>query len=692
MIRSPYGVLLFLLFLSPFQAASGQATRPAPAKFRHERLIIPGGPGSNRLVLDATALSGSTSAWQFSRQTTGSDREPMIIASGGMTDFRIYDGVHREVPYLMILPPAPEPKWINGRLSPLAVTKKTSGFQIDLGRPMLVDRVRFDGLPAPFVKRCILEASHDAHEWMRLSGDATVFNLPAEKLESSEIEFLPAEYRYLKITWDDSASARISMPRSAPVRLVSAGALPPRLQVSLQFERRGSEPGASRYRIRLPGPRLPITEIQLSAGGGNILREARITEARLSGNEMVPAVLGTATLRREVRGTLAAAEMSIAVTPPQEAQVDLVIEDGNNPPLDLTGVTAVFAYLPWIYFESADQKPLTARFGYPDLKEPRYDLEAARQSAAKAKTVAARWQDETGAQAEAEAPSNDALPLTGSSIDLGGFRYARSILSGKPGLNSLPLDAAVLAHSRISDLRIAGTDGKQIPYLIEKADEPLSLELPPLEKTQAPRSRAYATGNGPDARSYYRLRLPYPDLPSARLVLTTSTRVFQRRISLHVEKSARAERRDDWMDSIADATWSHTDPETAAPALALRIAPLKTNEVLVVVEEGDNSPLAITSAKLLLPAHRLRFFRGGGDSLKLYYGRNDLDPPRYDLAILAPRLVAAAADDAQLGPETGSSPANAQPISVKLFWGILIAAVVVLLLLISRLLKKAEVT
>jgi hypothetical protein len=691
MIRSRYGILFFLLFLPQFQTASGQTIHPVSERFRQERLIIPGGPGPNRLLLDAVVLSGSNSIWQFSQQTTGSDREPMTVATGGMKDLRIYDASNREVPYLMILPPAPEPKWLEGQLSPMAVTKKTSGFQIDLGRPMLMDMVRFDHLPAPFVKRCILEAGNDKSEWNLLSRDATVFDLPAEKLKLSQIEFAPVEYRYLKVTWDDSASARIPLPRSAAVRLVSTGAMPPRLQAPLQFERRGSEPGVSRYRIRLPGPHLPAIGIQLSAGGGNILREAHITEARLSGDEMVPAMLGTAMLRREMRGDLAAAELSIAITPPREAQLDLVIEDRNNPPLNLTGVTAVFAHLPWIYFESADERPLTARYGYPDLQEPRYDLEAARESAAKTKTVAARWADKSPVRAEAESQADNALPVTGSSIDLGGFRYARSIVSAKSGLNALPLDAAVLAHSRISDLRIAGADGKQIPYLIEKADEPLSIKLPPFEKIQAPRSGAFSARNGTDTRSYYRLRFPYAGLPAARLILTTSARVFQRNISVRIEKDAQNKRHEAWAESVADAVWSHADPEIAAPALTLGIPSLTTTEVMIIVEEGDNSSLSITSAALLLPAHRLRFFRGSAGDLKLYYGRSDIDAPRYDLAILAPRLVGAVAEEAKLGTENGSASAKTQPLSLKLFWGILVAAVLVLLLLISRLLKKAEI-
>lgn len=691
MSRSRRLVLLFsmLIILSQIHLGFGQTIQPIPKKFRHERTIISGGLGPNRILMDAALLADGSSLWQFSKQTTGSEREPMVIATGGLKDLRIYDSSNREVPYLLISPPTPEPKWSDGRLEPLAATKKTSGFQVDLGRPFLMDRLRFGGLPAPFIKRCVLEASNDANQWIRLRNDATLFDLPSEKLRFLEIEFAQAEYRYLKATWDDSASPRIPLPRTVSVRLVSAGSLPPRLEVPLQIERRGSEPGVSRYRIRLPGPRLPITEIKLSANGGNILRQARITEGRLSGDEIIPDVLGTATLRREVRGEIAAVEMSVPIEPPAEAQLDLIIEDGNNPPLEITEISALFAYLPWIYFESADKQPLTARYGNAGLDAPRYDLEAARVSAAKAQTVEAHWEAEREIKAEAESPANNGIPEAGSAIDLGSFRYARSIAAGKPGLSALPLDAAILAHSRIADLRIGGADGRQIPYLVEKVDEPLPLDLPALEKTQSPHSGRYTDGRGAGARSYYRLRLPFQDLPPARLVFTTSARIFRRNLRVLIERNPLDERQEPWTESIAEAIWSHADPETAAQALTLKIPSLKTTEALVVVEEGDNSPLPITSAKLLLPAHRLRFFRGSETGLKLYYGRSDLDAPRYDLAILTPRLLGAAAEEIQLGPEVEVAPIKTQPLSLKLFWGILIGAVAVILILISRLVKKA---
>ena len=42
------------------------------------------------------------------------------------------------------------------------------------------------------------------------------------------------------------------------------------------FEARPSEPGKSRYRIRLPGAHLPIVALELNIGGGHVLRRATV--------------------------------------------------------------------------------------------------------------------------------------------------------------------------------------------------------------------------------------------------------------------------------------------------------------------------------------------------------------------------------------------------------------------------------
>src|SRR4029453_7228379 len=102
-------------------------------------------------------------------------------------------------------------------------------------------------------------------------------------------------------------------------------------------------------------------------------------------------------------------------TPPVEPQIDLVVDDGDNPPLDVRSVEAIFADLPWIYFES-DGTALRARYGNPSISSPRYDLEAVRESL-RINTVAdAAWGEPRPRTAEENAAgAPPPLPTIGAS-------------------------------------------------------------------------------------------------------------------------------------------------------------------------------------------------------------------------------------------------------------------------------------
>jgi hypothetical protein len=85
----------------------------------------------------------------------------------------------------------------------------------------------------------------------------------------------------------------------------------------------------------------------------------------------------------------------------------------------------------------------------------------------------------------------------------------------------------------------------------------------------------------------------------------------------------------------------------------------------------------------------MRFFRGSDAELSLYYGRSGLSSPSYDLAILAPRLTGATAEEVSMEPENAVAvQEEKESYSLTIFWGILIAAVLVLLAIIVRLVKK----
>ena len=124
----------------------------------------------------------------------------------------------------------------------------------------------------------------------------------------------------------------------------------------------------------------------------------------------------------------------------------------------------------------------------------------------------------------------------------------------------------------------------------------------------------------------------------------------------------------------------------------MTIRPIEGRDVLVTVEEGDNSALALAPPRLLLPSYRLRLIRERDAALRLAYGRDDLSPPQYDLALIAPQLTGVAATEVMPGPEQTSAPESPLTlISPPIFWGVLIVAVLVLIGLVVRLVRKSDV-
>jgi hypothetical protein len=143
-------------------------------------------------------------------------------------------------------------------------------------------------------------------------------------------------------------------------------------------------------------------------------------------------------------------------------------------------------------------------------------------------------------------------------------------------------------------------------------------------------------------------------------VLTTSARVFTRHITVGIEHQPDRRRRDPWFETLTTAQWVHADQESPASALVMGLRrQLNVRDVLLTVDEGDNSPLPLASARLLLPAYRLRLFRERDAALRLAYGRDDLSPPQYDLALLAPQLLGVAATDVVPSAEQGAAPSAA---------------------------------
>ena len=85
----------------------------------------------------------------------------------------------------------------------------------------------------------------------------------------------------------------------------------------------------------------------------------------------------------------------------------------------------------------------------------------------------------------------------------------------------------------------------------------------------------------------------------------------------------------------------------------------------------------------LLPSQALRFYHPG-TPLALVYGNPRMAPPRYDLALLAPRLFGEAAHEITLGASKTSEQPEGR-MQKRFFWIVIAVAVLALLVILARL-------
>jgi hypothetical protein len=170
--------------------------------------------------------------------------------------------------------------------------------------------------------------------------------------------------------------------------------------------------------------------------------------------------------------------------------------------------------------------------------------------------------------------------------------------------------------------------------------------------------------------------------------LSTGARVFTRDVDVVMHELRRDAASDAGVDRTAAVSWTHSDPDTPAPALDVPLGDrLRTDSLLVLVDDGDNQKLPLARPTLLLPSYRVRFFREPGAALRLLYGRTDLPAPRYDIELIAPRLLNEAAEEVTPAPERASTDTLGRTPQL-VFWGVLGAVVLVLFALIARLVRN----
>jgi hypothetical protein len=594
-------------------------------------------------------------------------------------DLRIYDANGAEIGYVLAGDPPIAPVYKPAVMLPIATvdtrTERTSGFEADLGEPTLVDRLRIDGIDPPFLKRLKLEGSGDRERWTLLVAEGTLFNLPDEKLLQTELQFPAGTFRYLRVTWDDRQARIARMPAAA------AGQVPAAAPRDRRWSRRWSSSAVRAGAGPLPDWRPPISitalDLDVRAGTRCVRQSVSVAVERAQ----LPGLLGRTTLRRVVRDGLPLRHCGRR-SMRRPTRKSVVVDDGDNPALDLQGWppprrTAVdlsgsarrrtdCGALRQLAASRISRKPLSR---HPDQTVARRGgrgapaRRTARAPCPRCRPSARRWTPPSSAIR--------AVPAGNAAVALG---PTSACSRTAPGVSRL-----LVARGRCGGPPDSGTSSSR--------SEPLSPDVVLEKQAKLPAS----LGPAKAGRTVYRVTYPMAGLPESRLVLSTPARVFDRGVSVVEEREPdQQRRRDPWTDMIAATRWIHADQNRAATPLTIPVRPLHGTDLFVLVDEGDNAPLALEAGRLLLPAYRIRFFRDAVSPLRVAYGRTDLDRPKYDLALLAPQVLGTPAADVVLDaePKAADVTTTAGLVSPRLFWGALVMAIVVLLGLIARLLKK----
>jgi hypothetical protein len=279
------------------------------------------------------------------------------------------------------------------------------------------------------------------------------------------------------------------------------------------------------------------------------------------------------------------------------------------------------------------------------------------------------------------------FPDDGASLDTSGWSFRKTVQITHPGPQQIELDLDVLSHAQLdfADLRLV-RDGEQVPYIIERTS--IQRALIPIVKV--------TNSTAPPTFTRWSFALPRTNLPVTRLSCTARTPLFQREMNLY--ELVFDERGTSYRYSRTRDTWTQT-PNRRSKEFSLSFSPPEqTGSFELETQNGDNPPIELENFQFFYPATRVLFNAKAGDQLFLYYGFARALPPRYDLSLIANELLAANKSTAMLGAEetlkesTWPAPGTAGKGGKGgvIFWGILALVVVALLVVIARLLPKAE--
>lgn len=649
------------LILAAFAATASAAL--VPTEWRHRQEFVVPAPGIIRVELpDAT----------------------FDAAQPGLDDLRLLDPAGRETALLFDQPPVPFARTARPDTFDARLEHGTTVLTLGTGTTDPLAAVSLETPHPHFLRAAKIEISEDRSIWTTVDDGVPLFRQwGAEKLD---LALGNRSAAWIRITVSGAA-----LPFTGARLAHEAGPSVAAVPVGTRVISRDEFAGETVLTLALDGKHVPLAALEIDTPDPLFMR--RVTVAVRDVRDLVPSerTVGAGTLYRvAVDGAPTKAQLELKLDhTPLTRELLVHIHNGDSPPLAVSGVRAKRRPVSLLFHAPAAGR-YTLLSGNAQAKAPRYDLAAFAGDLrlANATTlIPGPLQDTPDYQPRAslaEPPLPD-VPLTGAPLDPEGWTRRKPVQLAAPGVQELELDPAALAGARadFADLRLLRA-GHQIPFI--------------LERTALARSLVLTAEPAPDVKrpsvSVWRLTLPHAGLPLVRLALATDTPLFQRQFRLY-EKVAASDGRT-YERTLASGGWSRT-PEPGSPRTRVFDLGdrLQTDTLYLETDNGDNPPITLASVKAEHAVVRLVFKTVETDGFELAYGNPRAAAPRYDLSLVAVKLLTVGRSPARLGAEETDPEGFARSALRHLkggvaFWGALALVVVVLLVVVARLLPKVE--
>ena len=599
-------------------------------------------------------------------------------------DFRVVDAAGNEVAFLADSPPVP----VDRVLAPASFSTKletdATRLVIATGTKAALASISLK-TPAPFfVRAASVEISDDGVQWTLLDQGLPVFRQwGAEQLD-------------LPLGGHTAAYVRVTINERHDSPLLFTGAelnskappAPALVEVGAQISRRDEFAGETVLTLALEAQHIPLAALELSASDPLFMRRVTVAVREVNGAVSSERVVGSGTIYRvALDGSPARSQLEIPLYfTPLTREVLVRIQNGDSPPLSVDRVIFKRRDLHLAFVaQSAGTYQLLA--GNPQVAPPHYDLAAFADDlhAANATDVTPGAIEPMPGYHPRESLGSQAVPdvpLTGAPIDTTGWTRRKSITLSRAGIQELEITPAILAKARtdFADLRVLH-DGNQIPYILEQPTLARALTVTPVSSPDPKRPSV----------SVWQLRLPQKGIPLRRLVLSSPTPLFQR--DFRVFEKIAGEEGGAYEPTLASAEW-HRTPDPGVPETRVLEIPerTRTDTLWIETDNGDNPPVKLGAVQVVYPVVRLIFKTDGTDGFTLVYGNPAANAPRYDLSLVATKLLTSprnlATADAEEAESAGASKPFAGLNGGYVFWVALGLVVVVLLVVVAKLLPK----